>query len=129
MLYNERECNIVNYMGIIAEWYLMHYDNSNEGFSPWWQAHGIVFTLLITCQLRAMISLVKIDLMLCEIEAAASCLALVELDSILRRCRIIMWQKTLNKTIYKHLSVLESSTRCTGYNNTIMNYPGTSAIK
>ena len=44
----------------------------------------------ITCQSHALISLVKINLMLSEIEAAASCPALVELDLRIERCGIIM---------------------------------------
>ena len=55
-----------------------------------WCCVYIIVHVSITCQLHALISLVKIDLMLCEIEAAASCLALVELDLIMRRCRNIM---------------------------------------
>ena len=47
-------------------------------------AHVVVFTLLFTCPLRVnrmlSFSLVKINLMLSEIEAAASCPVLVELD-------------------------------------------------
>ena len=47
-------------------------------------AHVVVFTFTvhvsITCQSHALISLVKINLMLSEIEAVVSCPALVELD-------------------------------------------------